>query len=131
MLSHSIKLIFHFFTLLAIIILINCASTTPPVILTQNAEFVKVFRMNDPPIACREIIPIEVYDGEGCGAFGAPGNYANAYNKFRNKVIEVGGNAAQVQSETPPHSEPNCYVNAYYMRGIVFKCPDSLINATK
>jgi len=106
-----------------LIVLSACAATAPKTVLLKGAENIKVFRNDDPPITCKELNTIVVSHGNNCGAFGAKGNFNDAYKLFKNEVVSNNGNAALLQSETPPHNAPNCYVNEYTIRGIVYSCP--------
>jgi hypothetical protein len=112
----------------SLILLASCASTAPKITLLDDAKNIKIFRKVDPPISCNEITTIVVSHGNGCGAFGAVGNFDDVYKAFKNEVVNNKGNAALLQSETPPHSSPNCWVNEYVMRGIVYACPVEVIS---
>lgn len=106
-------------------VLMSCNATAPKITLLPEAQSVKIFRNDDPPIACREIKPVEVAHGDGCGGFGALGNYEGAYSMFKNAVITLGGNAAILQSDVAPGLRGDCFVNAHTLRGVAFYCPQS------
>ncbi len=95
--------------------------------LTKGASKVKIFRKNDPPPSCEEIRPFSAVSGSGCGAFGDVGSYEATYNRFRNMVDEMGGNAGLIENEIPPHPAPGCYVNEYVMNGVAYKCPEEAL----
>jgi hypothetical protein len=95
--------------------------------LLDGAKEIKTFRKVDPPVSCIEIEAFSVVSGKGCGGLGRPGTYQDAYNKFRNQVILFGGNAGLIESDSPPHAAPGCYVNSYVINGIAYKCPEDVI----
>jgi hypothetical protein len=99
--------------------------------LVDGAEKIRVFRKSDPPASCIEIQPFSVASGDGCGGFGSPGDFSAAYNTFRNKIYEMGGNAGLIQNEIAPHKEGTCFVNAYTINGIAFKCPVAALEIPK
>jgi len=109
--------------LLALAGLVGCAPRIQTVDLIQGAESVKVYRKSDPPSSCVEIRPFTAVNGEGCGRMGTMGGFEPAYNTFKNMVVELGGNAGLIVKEVPNHPEPRCYVNAYTIDGVAYKCP--------
>ena len=98
--------------------LASCAAT--PVVLERGAQNVKTGK-NDPPEGSVEIGSISVQDGSGCGLYGFRGEYERAVILLRNKAMQMGGNYVQIYSMTEPHSDYNCFVNSFVIRGTVYE----------
>jgi len=115
---------------------VGCVPKVETVNLIEGADKVRVFRKSDPPASCVEIKPFSVVTGSGCGALGSIGGFEASYNLFRNNIVQMSGNAGLIQNEVPPHSQPYgnpmggpCFVNAYLINGVAYKCPVSVLTA--
>jgi hypothetical protein len=95
----------------------SCQAT--PVAVSPAAQSVDVEK-GDPGSGAKEIGPIEVAHGGGCGGFGDRGAYESAVAMLRNKANAMGGNYVRVMMLTEPHSENGCFDNRFIIRGTVF-----------
>jgi hypothetical protein len=91
-----------------------------PVAVAPEAKQVTVAKA-DPPPGSREIGPLEVRHGSGCGGFGEKGTYESAMAELRNQTAQKGGNYVQIMTMTEPHSEHGCFDNRFIVRGVVFQ----------
>jgi hypothetical protein len=77
----------------------------------------------DPPAGAREIGPVEVTDGGGCGALGMTGTENGALRALRNKAATMGANYVKLTTSEPPHETAGCFDKGYTMRGIAYSAP--------
>jgi Domain of unknown function (DUF4156) len=92
-----------------------------PVAVAPEAKQVTVAKA-DPPAGSREIGPLEVTHGRGCGGFGERGTYESAMAELRNETAQKGGNYVQIMTMTEPHtSTSSCFDNRFIIRGVVFQ----------
>lgn len=106
------------FLLVMVVAAAGCAEAAP-VSLTPAAQQVEA-RKSDPPPGAREIGPVEVTHGSGCGGFGEKGAYESALALLRNTAAEKNANYVQILSLTEPHTEGKCFDNRFVIRGMAF-----------
>jgi hypothetical protein len=87
--------------------------------LTPEGQAVEVDKLS-PSGSARNLGPVDVSHGGGCGAFAVKGTYEGAVAELRNRAAELGGNFAQIQTVTEPHDDSGCTTGGYAIRGIVF-----------
>lgn len=97
----------------------SCAEATP-VAVAPAAQHIEIGKA-DPPQGSRDLGPIEVSHGSGCGGFGAKGTYESAMAELRNSTAERGGNYVQVMKMTEPHLSGGCFDDRFIIRGVVFQ----------
>jgi hypothetical protein len=97
---------------------IACAAEN--VALTKGGEHV-VARKSDAPPGAKEIGPIEATHGNGCGGFGALGNFEGALAMLRNRAAEMGANYVTIMTMTEPYGDGQCRHNEFAIRGIAYR----------
>jgi hypothetical protein len=98
-----------------------CASSAAVPPLTPEAKELRVGK-SDPDPGCREMQPIEVSHGDGCGSMGERGSYLGAYNMLHNVAVELGADYVRMDSQVQPHSENGCFDNKYVIRAVAYRC---------
>lgn len=93
-------------------------ASVPPT--SAKARMVEV-RKGDPPPGAMELGTIEVQNGGGCGGFGAKGTFEGAVAELRNNALARGADYVMLVSQTEPHSEANCFVDGFVLRGIAYR----------
>lgn len=109
--------------LLVIFLLAGCAAV-PVDYRWDKARNVKV-KKADPPSYCKEVMPIEVTHGNGCGGFGARGDYKNAYIMLKNEAYSNGANYVRIDEQVAPikmATNGGCASNEYTIRGVAYFC---------
>ncbi len=99
-----------------------------PEAVTPGAQAVHVSK-SDPPASAKNLGPIEVVHGHGCGLNGAKGSYDSAEAELRNQAEERGGDYVQITKVTEPHVEGGCYDERFTIRGVVFRVNPALVEA--
>ena len=93
---------------LTVVMLAGCATIEVETVkLVDGASKVRVFRKSDPPASCVELFVFSVTTGRGCNASGLIGSFDASYNRFRNTVVQMQGNAGLIQNEILPHLIPS------------------------
>jgi len=83
-----------------------------------------VLRKAEPPGECKEVGPVSVQHGNGCGLYGKRGTYEGAYAALKNKAATMRADYVRMDALNEPHGLPNCYVNTYEISGVAFRCKE-------
>lgn len=97
----------------------GCATADIPA-LSPVAQKVTI-RKGDPSDDYKEIGPISVSNGSGCGGFGELGTYEGAMAEMKNKAAAMKADYVRLDLAKEPYLAPNCRVNEYILRGVAFR----------
>lgn len=108
----------HFAHVIALLTftLFGCAGTPKP---AQGA--LDVAAREDPPTGVsKDLGPLRIEHGHGCGFLGLRGTRDGAIAAAKNKTAELGGNYYRIVKETAPYSDGECLHNEYILEGIAY-----------
>jgi hypothetical protein len=105
--------------LLPLSFVLACGGASVAPVIPQ-AETVKVGKDRPAP-GSKELGPVDVEHGSGCGILGDRGSYEGAVALARNRAANLGADYVELVKVTGPHMDPVCYDNRYVIHGIAFK----------
>ncbi len=114
----------RFAALLLVVLALGACRPKPDVSSAPDRSEEVTAAKVDPPPGSRELGPVEIVDGGGCGALGVTGTESGATRALRNKAAEMGGNYVKITGIVEPHETPGCFDKGYTMRGIAYRTPE-------